>query len=116
VRLFVILIALMTAANSPASDVNEFEGTLVIAFEVQRFTPDSGKGAWWLDGPVPCVKKFIESRDPNGDYPDPVYFHLKIRGMLSDEGHFGHLNGYSRKLNVESVLDCRRIPQSRSEK
>jgi hypothetical protein len=110
VRFIVFLVAALGVVVSRASDSNVFEGTFVVAYEVQRFTPDSGNGAWWLEGKIPCVREFFQSRDPNEEF-DAFYFHLKIRGTLSDEGHFGHLNAYPRKLTVEAVLDCRQIPK-----
>ena len=78
----------------------------MVWFEVSRFTPQGTHQAWWLSGKVPCLEKFIDPRLDERDVP-PIYLHLKVRGTLSPEGHYGHLGSYSHSLELAEVLSCR---------
>ncbi len=90
--------------NSP----QYYEGYYFASFEVNSFMPKGANESWWLSGDVPCSKAYQgPTRDPK--YRPPLY--LKVRGSLSPEGHYGHLNGYRRELNVQQVVACRLATQ-----
>jgi len=100
-----LALLLVGSAAAQENHYSVFEGTYVVWFEVSRFTPKDTHEAWWLSGKVPCLDKFTKVGDEDSE---PLYLHLEVRGTLSPEGHYGHLGGYSRELEVTEVLSCRR--------
>ena len=102
---------LLSSASVIAQDLT-YEGVYRVYFEVSSFHPKGRHENWWYDGHAPCLDQYVKS-DPELEHIPPVY--LKVEGVLSPAGHYGHLNSYSRKLVVSKVIDCRVATAEESE-
>jgi hypothetical protein len=110
--LLAVLLAFGCASSGPWPASGVFTGYYEYGFEESRFVPAGTKENWWLSGSVPC-KEVSAKADPFG--PTPILY-LEVRGTLSSEGKYGHLDAYTRELTAQEFLTCRKLlPNERPE-
>lgn len=85
----------------------EYEGSFTYGFEVIAFKPCNSDEVWWLNGEVAALKALRTQYEALNKRMQPV--HVKLRGLISERGFYGHLGSYQREFYLQAVLDVRDI-------
>ena len=85
-------------------------GSITIGFETSSFKPKTGlnKESWWLDFESDSTESifFKSAGEPKKvSHYDFYKLTCKVKGKISQPGHYGHLNNYKRKIIIESILE-----------
>jgi hypothetical protein len=108
-----LLVGSMHSCKEKSVGVSQvYEGRYVFGFEASNFEPCEYDGIWWLDGNLNEVWKFVESHPevfPNKSMHASGEVFLRCQATLSAKGHYGHLGGRERQLNVEKILLVRTV-------
>ena len=62
---------------------------------------------WWLNGEGAALKDLRTQYEALNKRMQPV--HVKLRGLTSERGFYGHLGSYQREFYLQAVLDVRDI-------
>ncbi len=90
--------------------VGGMEGIFTSGFEVMAFSQKGTNEEWWVSGvPESFFTKYnsITKNTPEFDYAS-VY--VRVRGVKSKLGTYGHLGTYSREFKIEKLIEMREIP------
>jgi len=83
----------------------DYDGTFTYGFEIIAFKPCNSDEVWWLNGDLPPLKELRTRYEALTKKVEPV--HVKLRGLISERGFYGHMGGYQREFYVQAVLDVR---------
>jgi hypothetical protein len=92
-----------------------YRGHFTHGFEVNTFRACGAKTTWWLKWDFPKqrdsealskLRKSVREQRPRQDTGRRVVY-LEVRADLSGLGAHGHLNHYTRELNVHQILVMR---------
>ncbi len=86
----------------------EHEGTYSWGFETNSFQPCGIFENWWVTGDVNQLVTCHDSLAP-GQY-NPVF--VRVRGMASPPGYYGHLGVYQREFYLTELLSCAPIDEN----
>jgi len=95
-----------------------FRGLWHGGFEESRFVPCGARsgvpaevnGAIWLSLPRDsAAADAIQARFPRGRYRPMESLYIHVHGRLHGPGIFGHLGGSSYELEVDSLVEARRM-------
>ena len=97
----------------PSPVMGQYSGCLFLGFEARAFVPEEApESVWWFQGNVDGERldwNRNARRTPRGKGVFVV-----VRGSVSPEGHYGHLDSYTRQITVSSLVSARRpLPQDR---
>ncbi len=110
VVLLTLVLALACGACSLLGEDAEtgvFEGFYALGFEDSTFEPCARDERWWV-APVDeetareLNERYLEAYEQGG-----VRVFVRLRGVRSRKGSYGHLGSYERQLTVSQVLDVR---------
>ena len=85
----------------------DYEGSFTYGFEIIAFKPCNSDEVWWLNGDLPPLKELRTRYEALTKKVEPV--HVKLRGLISERGFYGHMGSYQREFYVQAVLDVRAI-------
>jgi hypothetical protein len=118
-RLTIVLIVFLAGCERhtswPPSGV--YLGYYTYGYEVSSFVPVGSRETWWLSGVTPCQEELLREQRQSaaGLHANPTIY-VEVRGALTSKGKYGHLGNYSRELEVQQALACRRLwPDERHE-
>lgn len=85
-----------------------YEGFYNAGFEVSAFIPCGSEEAWWITfhGNSSAGQEFSDryAQLIDEEY-EPIY--VRLRGVRSDKGAYGHLGGYAREFELLEVIEMR---------
>lgn len=89
----------------PGFALDAFEGVYVSGFETSNFTPCGETDVyWWLTPNDDLLAQYNGLQDePRGRGLGP-FVRVRVEGLLSPEGEYGHLGASPRELKVTRVL------------
>jgi hypothetical protein len=103
-RARLLALAALAALPGCATGGATFDGVYAVGFETQAFWSAEGEGPWWVDGRGAAGRRLENAvRDANAGLPWGTV-RVELRGALSDEGEYGHLGAYERRLTVYEVI------------
>ncbi len=85
----------------------DYEGSFTYGFEIIAFKPCNSDEVWWLNGDIPPLKELRTQYEALNKRMQPV--HVKLRGLTSERGFYGHMGSYQREFYLQAVLDVRDI-------
>ena len=85
----------------------DYAGTFTYGFEVVSFTPCNSTEAWWLNGEAAAMTELRTRYAALTKTMQPVY--VRLRGLASEHGSYGHMGGYQREFYLQDVLEVRAI-------
>ena len=85
----------------PRDVVEEAVGHYASGFEVSALVPCGSSERWWTTGIPDAEYRAIAG---NMDYVD-VY--VRVRGIQSGPGSYGHMGAYERQFRVTEILELR---------
>jgi hypothetical protein len=92
-----------TALACSDQERGTFRGTFVSAFEVSAFRQCGSSTSWWLTDHSHSVHSQLPPAGPP-DFATRGY--LKVRGLRSSKGSYGHLGAYPYEISVTEVLEA----------
>ncbi len=98
---------LPTATSLPSGEPQDYAGSFTYGFEVVSFKPCHRDEAWWLDGDAAALTELRTRYAAITQTEQPV--HVRLRGLISERGVYGHMGGYQRQLYVQDILEVRAI-------
>jgi len=99
---------------TPTFTPGTFEGYYLNGFEVSSFVPcdlavTAGYGeGYWFAGNEEFFKRYEHVVEATGIQPgdqDYGIVFIRFTGAVSAPGEYGHLNGYSRAIELETLLE-----------
>ena len=104
------VVALLSGCGASDSGIpadREFTGYYTNSFENSLFIPCGSQERWWAVGS--SLEVAAARRVPgNGNMGAPsVTWFARVRGVVTTEGAWGHMGGYSRQLMVHRVSELR---------
>lgn len=96
-------------------DPLEFSGTYLSGFEASIFFQDGSCGdaeaGLWLTSNDPSFGRRWTELFPEAEseWVTSSWVEIRFRGRLSPPGHYGHLNQWEREVEVEELIDMKRI-------
>jgi hypothetical protein len=103
---------LVACSKEPTSATVSQEGCYLRGFEANTFVPWRPKNTedWWVTS-VP--ESFTAQFDALASGKPFYAVSVKIRGVLSEPGHFGHLGGSSREVRILDFSDMRPMSEDK---
>lgn len=100
-RLLCLAFASACTTSTPEPAATSWHGTATSGFEQCSFRACNETQDWWMARETTAVSQVCNSSSAG---PVGKAFAVRIAGTLSAEGHFGHLNQYSRLVTVTSLV------------
>jgi len=86
-------------------DPKDYMGTFTYGFEVVAFKPCNSDEVWWLNGDIAPMTELRTTYEALTKKMEPV--HVRLRGLISERGNYGHMGGYQREFYLQDVLEVR---------
>ena len=84
-----------------------YAGLYVLAEHESSLTPCNTTDRWDVKGFAPELDEFLQAHpEVRGGHGVAQVF-VRLRGELSDQGHYGHIGVYSRQLTITEVIEVR---------
>ncbi len=121
-RLFPVLVLILIPMLSGCNIKNDsqsrvYKGYYWHNFEESRFSRLCHADRWWMTGKMDKLVRFIVANmnDPRTRKSVlPVY--VEVKATLSSKGKWGHLGGYTRRMDVSQVLSFSRTGKGSPER
>jgi hypothetical protein len=85
-----------------------YRGCYIAGFETSAFNPVGTKDSWWVDWEVDTtILRKARAQEP-GSPSRPSSVFMVVRGRISEEGAYGHMGGYRRKIIVSEIISARK--------
>jgi hypothetical protein len=88
-----------------SGEPQDHSGSFTYGFEVIAFKPCNSTEVWWLNGDAAAMSDLRTRYAAITKTMQPV--HVKLRGLISERGTYGHMGGYAREFYLQDVLDVR---------
>lgn len=80
-----------------------YEGFYTYGFETNSFSPCGEDERWWVkSGDTNLIERYLELTGNN-----PAIVYARLEGKPSEEGKYGHMDGYDREFEVEEIIELR---------
>ncbi|WP_444997499.1 hypothetical protein [Aliikangiella sp. IMCC44359] len=92
--------------NEPVEKYKEYSGAYSHRFESLHFTPCNGNESYWAEGFDELIRydlrfKYTQLKNEQN------YIFMRIKGELSEEGKYGHLDMYNREIVIHEILEAK---------
>ena len=116
-----VLIAISVGCGACSTDVveppiedgpvEEVSGTFSWGWEFSALSPCGISESWWVKGPSSFLEEYSRVSAESG-----LDVYVKIRGIRSERGSWGHMGAYDRQFRVVELVEIRgRTPDDCSE-
>ncbi|MBK1880567.1 hypothetical protein [Pelagicoccus mobilis] len=104
----ILVVFLLTSCSREIEGT--FSGTLRWGFETQSFYVDEEDEAWWVSPQKDVFNKFGEDyglrlNQLGEEYAAVLQYRVKMKGIASKRGEYGHFGMFKRRFEVEEILD-----------
>ena len=107
---YIITVIVFIISNSSIGKEMIFSGYYTEGFEYRLFTECNTGSTWWVNitDELKKLKSDVNNKGihfsyfSRGDNPSVL---IKIEGIVSDEGQWGHMGRYSHQLEITNYLD-----------
>ncbi|MDQ8183893.1 hypothetical protein [Pelagicoccus sp. SDUM812005] len=87
-----------------------FSGIMRWGFETQSFYVDEEDEAWWVSPQKDAFDKFGEDyglrlKQLGEEYAVVLQYKVKMKGVASKRGEYGHFGMFKRQFEVEEIVD-----------
>lgn len=110
---------IQTTPDIPIQMETEFAGIYQQGEEMSLFRKCGSQEKWWVNTKSKSIREkmqesvgekmteMLERRKRYGDefkYPE---FFVRVKGLVSEKGHFGHLGQYDREFEITELIEIR---------
>ncbi|MEZ4702040.1 MAG: hypothetical protein R2834_17030 [Rhodothermales bacterium] len=91
-------------------DLDVYEGTYDVGFEVNAFQPCDETETWWVVGPNSAVDRLVDQtlavRAADSTRANAPVF-VRLQGKPGPSGQYGNTGAYEREFSLQDVLEVR---------